>query len=90
MDTTMSSITVDCEGQSFSSGDRVRILEITPDVELDEDDLEMFMNMVGSICSVERIDSDGAAWVAIWWNGDEGTVLTQIGLAPHQMQKMTD
>ena len=44
----MSAITVDCEGQSVSSGDRVRILEITPDVELDEDDLEMFMNMVGS------------------------------------------
>ena len=48
------------------------------------------MNMVGSTCNVERIDTDGAAWVAIWWNGDEGTVLTQIGLAPRQMEKMAD
>ena len=84
----MSATTIDCQGQTVSSGDRVRILEITPNLDLDEDDLDMFMNMVGSTCDVERIDADGAAWVAIWWNGDEGTVLTQIGLAPHQMRKV--
>jgi len=37
---------------------------------------------------VERIDRDGAAWVAIWWNGCEGTLMTQIGLAPQQMEKV--
>lgn len=86
----MSATTIDRKGQTVTSGDRVRVLEITPDFELDEDDLDMFMNMVGSTCNVERIDTDGAAWVAIWWNGDEGTVLTQIGLAPRQMEKMKD
>ena len=48
----------------------------------------MFMGMVGAVCDIERIDADGAAWVALWWNGDEGTVLTQIGLAPGQMEKV--
>jgi hypothetical protein len=86
----MTATTIDCKGQTMISGDRVRVLQITPDFELDEDDLDMFMGMVGSICAVERIDADGAAWVAIWWNGDEGTVLTQIGLAPRQMEKVAD
>jgi len=84
----MSATTIDCKGQIVAMGDRVRVLEITPDRELDEDDLEMFMDMVGAVCDIERIDSEGAAWVAIWWNGDEGTVLTQIDLAPWQMEKM--
>jgi len=86
----MSTTTIDCQGRTVTSGDRVRVLEITPDFELDEDDLDMFMDMVGSTLNVERIDTDGTAWVAIWWNGDEGTVLTQIGLTPRQMQKVAD
>ncbi|HSG23515.1 MAG TPA: hypothetical protein VLA64_11230 [Azonexus sp.] len=84
----MSATTIDCKGRTVAMGDRIRVLEITPDRELDEDDLEMFMDMVGAVCDIERIDAEGAAWVAIWWNGDEGTVLTQIGLAPGQMEKV--
>ena len=84
----MSATTIDCKGQTVAMGDRVRVLEITPDRELDEDDLEMFKDMVGAVCDIERIDAEGAAWVAIWWNGDEGTVLTQIGLSPRQMEKV--
>lgn len=84
----MSATTIDCKGRTVAMGDRIRVLEITPDRELDEDDLEMFMDMVGAVCDIERIDAEGAAWVAIWWNGDEGTVLTQIGLTPRQMEKM--
>jgi len=84
----MPATTIDCKGQTVAMGDRVRVLEITPDRDLDEDDLDMFMDMVGAVCDIERIDADGAAWVALWWNGDEGTVLTQIGLAPRQMEKM--
>ncbi|WP_162888627.1 hypothetical protein [Dechloromonas sp. HYN0024] len=80
--------TIDCKGQSVSLGDKVRVLEVTTDADLDEDDLEMFRDMVGAICDIERIDADGAAWVALWWNGDEGTVLTQIGLAPWQMERV--
>jgi hypothetical protein len=71
-------------------GDRVRILDITPDPDMDEDDLDMFMDMVGSTCDIERIDADGAAWVAIWWNGCESTVMTMVGLMPRQMEKAAD
>jgi hypothetical protein len=86
----MNATTIDCKGLSVAPGDRVRILEITPDPDLDEDDLDMFLDMVGSTCAVERIDADGAAWVAIWWNGCESTLLTQVGLAPRQMEKVAD
>jgi hypothetical protein len=85
----MPATTIDCKGQIIAMGDRVRVLDITPDPDLDEEDLDMFMGMVGAVCDIERIDADGAAWVALWWNGDEGTVLTQIGLAPGQMEKVS-
>lgn len=85
----MSATTTDCQGRLVGMGDKVRILEVTPDPDLDEDDLLMFMDMVGAVCDIERIDRDGAAWVAVWWNGDDGTLLTQIGLWPRQMEKVT-
>jgi hypothetical protein len=80
--------TIDCKGQVVCMGDQVRVLDVTLDPDLDDEDLDMFRDMVGAICPVERIDADGAAWVALWWNGDEGTVLTQVGLAPWQMERM--
>jgi len=84
----MSATTIDCKGQIVSMGDKVRVLEVTLDPGLDEDDLEMFRDMLGAVCDIERIDAEGSAWVALWWNGDEGTVLTQMGLAPHQIERM--
>jgi len=84
----MSATTIDCKGQIVSMGDRVRVLEVSVDPDLDEEDLDMFRDMVGAICDIERIDAEGAAWVALWWNGDEGTVLTQVGLAPRQMERV--
>ena len=84
----MSVITFDRHGQPVAVGDEVKVLAVTPDLEMDEDDLDMFYDMVGSTCVVERIDRDGAAWVAVWWNGCEGTLMTQIGLAPQQMEKV--
>ncbi len=84
----MPATTIDCKGQTVAPGDLVRVLGITPDPDLDEDDLDMFMDMVGSVCEVERIDADGAAWVAVWWNGCEGTLMTLVGLAPRQMEKV--
>lgn len=84
----MSATTIDCKGQIVSMGDKVRVLEVSVDPDLDEDDLEMFRDMVGAICAIERIDAEGAAWVALWWNGDEGTILTQVGLAPRQMERV--
>lgn len=80
--------TTDCTGLSVAPGDRVRILGITPDPDLDEDDLDMFINMVGSSCDIERIDPDGTAWVVVWWNVSDGSLVTQLGLAPEQMEKI--
>ncbi len=80
--------TTDRKGQSVAPGDKIRILDITPDPDLDEDDLDMFMNMVGSRCEVERIDPDGTAWVVVWWNTSEGSLITQAGLAPEQIEKI--
>jgi hypothetical protein len=79
--------TIDRHGQPVVTGDRVKILAISPDPEMDDDDLDMFNDMIGSTCEVERIDADGAAWVAIWWNGFEGPLLTSVGLTPGQMEK---
>lgn len=79
--------TIDRHGQPVATGDRVKILAISPDPEMDDDDLDMFNDMIGSTCEVERIDADGAAWVAIWWNGFEGPLLTSVGLTPGQMEK---
>lgn len=84
----MPATTIDCSGQTVAPGDSVRVLAITPDPDLDDDDLEMFMDMVGSVCEVERIDADGSAWVAVWWNGCEGTLMTLVGLEPQQMAKV--
>lgn len=86
----MKTSTIDCKGQTVAPGDRVRILHIPTDPNLDEDDLDLFMDMIGSTCAVERIDADGAAWVAVWWNGCDGTLMTQVGLAPEQMEKAAD
>lgn len=79
--------TVDRHGKPVQLGDRVRILAVSPDPDMDEDDLDMFNDMIGSTCEVERIDDEGAAWVAIWWNGFDGPLLTTVGLAPGQMEK---
>lgn len=85
----MPATTLDCKGLTVANGDCVRILSITPDPDLDEDELDLFMNMVGSSCEVERIDADGAAWVVVWWSCSDGSVTTQVGLYPHQMEKVT-
>jgi hypothetical protein len=79
--------TLDRHGLPIALGDHVRILGITPDPEMDEDDLDMFTDMIGSTCLVERIDDQGNAWVAVWWNGFEGPLLTTVGLSPGQMEK---
>ncbi len=83
----MPATTLDYKGRTVAPGDQVRILAITPDYSLDEDDLDLFMDMVGSTCEVDYIDQDGAAWVAVWWNCSEGSLATQVGLMPQQMEK---
>jgi hypothetical protein len=88
MEFAMPATTLDCKGQSVVPGDRVRVLGITIDQDMDEDDLDMFMEMVGSTCEVERIDADGTAWVVIWWNVSDGSLTTSVGLEPQQMEKL--
>ena len=75
----MSATTIDCNGQIVSMGDKVRVLEVSVDPDLDEDDLEMFRDMVGAVCDIERIDAEGAAWVALWWNGWAGAAADGAG-----------
>lgn len=80
--------TVDRQGRPVVPGDMVRVLGVSTDPDMDDDDRDMFNDMIGSTCLVERIDADGAAWVAVWWNGFEGPLLTSVGLMPGQMDKV--
>lgn len=82
--------TQDLNGKNLVVGDMIRVLDVTPDPELEEDQQEMFMDMIGARCAIERIDADGTGWVAVWRNGDEGTQLTLVGLAPCQMERQAD
>ena len=79
--------TVDREGEVIAIGDLVQILGVTPDPDMDEDDLDMFMEMIGSTCEVEAIDEDGLAWVTVWWNTVDGSLTTTVGLEPQQMRR---
>jgi len=84
---TIPPTTVDCRGNPVAPGDLVRILDIPPDPDMDDDDADLFNDMIGSTCVVEHLDADGAAWVAIWWNACDGPLLTSVGLLPAQMEK---
>jgi hypothetical protein len=86
----MANTTKDFQDRPVALGNTVRVLGLTPDPDLDDEHLDMFMDMVGAKCAVERIDADGTAWVAMWWNGDEGTQLTLLGLSPTQMELQPD
>lgn len=79
--------TVDCDGHAVALGDLVQILSVTPDPDMDEDDLDMFLEMIGSTCEVEAIDEDGQAWVTVWWNTVDGSLTTTVALEPRQMRR---
>lgn len=78
----------DIHGQAILPGDLVRILGITADPDLDEDDLDLILDMVGSTCAVERVDADGLAWVSVWWNDFGRTFPTSVALDAGQMEKV--
>lgn len=78
----------DCYGVFIVFGDYVCIFGIIFDFEMDEDDFDMFIDMIGLICLVECIDSDGNVWVVVWWNGFEGLLLIIVGLLFGQMEKV--
>lgn len=83
----MSTAAQDIHGHAVLPGDYVRILGITADPDMDEDDLDLMQDMVGSTCEVERIDADGLAWVSVWWNDFGQTFTTSVALSPGQMEK---
>jgi len=79
--------TVDRHGNTVALGDWINILAITPEPDMDEDDLEMFEDMIGSHCEVERIDAEGSVWVAVWWSAYDGPLQTTVILSPAQIEK---
>ncbi|MCB1927088.1 MAG: hypothetical protein KDH17_03525 [Rhodocyclaceae bacterium] len=77
---------VDCHGRTVTVGDRVRVLGVSPDRDMDEDDAEMIAFMIGSECDVDRIDEHGLVWVSMWWSCGDGTATTAAGLTPAQIE----
>lgn len=88
MDTRVS--VTDRHGEIVRVGDPVRILAVSPDPDMDEDELEMILFMVGAISEVEKIDAEGRAWVTMWWNCTETTAVTSVGLLSHEMEKVPE
>lgn len=78
----------DRHGQPVRAGDNVRILDLTLDPDLDDDDRDMFDFMIGAICDVERVDAEGQAWVVMWWNNVEGVLTTTVALTPDQFERV--
>ncbi|MCK9261440.1 MAG: hypothetical protein M0P63_16970 [Azoarcus sp.] len=79
----------DRHGNPVEIGDEVRILSISMDSDIDDDEREMFEFMLGAICEIERFDADGRAWVSMWWSTGEGNATTSVGLATHEMERVT-
>lgn len=75
-------------GQAVEVGDEVRVLHVSIDPDIDDDEREMFEFMIGSTCEVERFDEAGRAWVTMWWSTGDGNATTSIGLAPFQMERV--
>ncbi|MCB1886265.1 MAG: hypothetical protein KDH20_01550 [Rhodocyclaceae bacterium] len=79
---------VDTRGHAVAVGDRIRILDITPDPDMDEDELEMVRFMIGSECEVDRIDEGGLVWVSMWWSCGDGTATSCAGLSSGQFERV--
>ncbi|MCB1955836.1 MAG: hypothetical protein KDG55_09175 [Rhodocyclaceae bacterium] len=84
----MTATALDRRGMDVSEGDRVRILGITPDPDMDEDELEMVRFMIGSECEVDRIDATGLVWVSMWWSCGDGTATSCVGLESSQFERL--
>lgn len=80
---------LDRHGNTVEIGDEVRILSIRMDPDIDDDEREMFEFMRGAICEIERFDTEGRAWVSMWWSTGDGNATTSVGLAPNEMERVT-
>ncbi|ANQ86288.1 hypothetical protein [Azoarcus olearius] len=76
----------DKHGTPIAVGDEVRVLSVTLDSDMEDDEREMFEFMIGAICEVERVDDQGRAWVTMWWSCGDGNATTSVGLERHQME----
>jgi len=82
------SVTQDAKGVPLQPGDRVRILSVTPDPDLEDDDRDMVEFMIGSICEIDRVDDNGQAWVTMWWSCADGVATSTVALSSHEMERV--
>lgn len=78
----------DARGAPVAAGDQVRILAVSPDPDMDEDDREMIEFMIGSVCEVDRIDATGQAWVTMWWSCADGVATSSVALEGEQIERV--
>jgi hypothetical protein len=78
----------DARGAPVAAGDQVRILAVSPDPDMDEDDREMIEFMIGSVCEVDRIDAAGQAWVTMWWSCADGVATSSVALEGEQIERV--
>jgi len=85
---THSGAYADKHGNPLAIGDEVRVLHITLDPEMEDDEREMFEFMKGSICEIERFDPQGRAWVTMWWSCTDGNATTSLALEGYEMERV--
>jgi len=77
-------------GRTVSVGDKVRLLELSPQFlkSLPADEIEDVRSLIGDIFKVYEIDSYGCAWIGKGWhNLEEGEYIGHsIGLESHEME----
>jgi len=78
----------DRHGRPVGVGDMIRVLDVSPDPDMDEDEAEMIEFMIGSECEVDRIDAAGLVWVSMWWSCGDGTATTATGLTSGQFERI--
>lgn len=78
----------DKHGNPLAVGDEVRVLHVTLDPEMEDDEREMFEFMKGSICEIERFDAQGRAWVTMWWSCTDGNATTSLALEGYEMERV--
>lgn len=78
----------DARGNLVRPGDRIRILGVSLDPDMEDDERDMVDYMIGSVCEVESIDRFGQAWVTMWWNNGDGVQTTTIALTSAQIERV--
>ncbi len=80
--------TLDAKGIAVQAGDSIRILAVTLPPDMDDDDRDMIDYMIGSVCEIDKVDTEGLAWVTMWWSCTDGVATSTVALSPQQMEKV--